>query len=126
MQTRPVRHRKPLKPIPQPQLDALWLEVVAGLGAGGIESRRIDDEDDPAAVTYGACEGDGTVTIDEPAHIVETLIHELVHRHRKQWSERKVRQAEQRLFARLTRADIDTLYGIYLGVVKNRKTAKVL
>ena len=51
---------------------------------------------------------------------------ELVHRHRKQWSERKVRQAEQRLFARLTRADIDTLYGIYLGVVKHRKMAKVL
>lgn len=125
MKTTPARKR-PIKPIPAEQLDRLWLEVVAGLGAGGIESRRIDDEDEPAAVTYGACEGDGTITIDEPAHIVETLIHELVHRHRKSWSERKVRQAEQRLFARLTRADIETLYGIYLGVVRNRKTPKVL
>lgn len=125
MQTRPVRKR-PIKPIPQAQLDALWLEVVAGLGAGGIEARRIDDADDPDAVTYGLCEGNGTVTIDEPAHIVETLIHELVHRHRKGWSERKVRQAEQRLFARLSRADIDTLHGIYLGVVRRRKTIKVV
>jgi hypothetical protein len=125
MQVRPVRSRRPLKPIPQEQLDKLWLEVVAGLGAGGIESRRIDDDDEPGAVTYGVCES-GNVTIDEPAHIVETLIHELVHRQRPTWSERRVRQAEQRLYGRLTRDDIETLHTIYLSVRRKRRKAKVL
>lgn len=125
MKTTRVRAAKPLKPIPQRELDRLWLETVAGIGAGRIEARRIDDEDEPLAVTYGVCEA-GAVVIDEPAHIVETLIHELVHRQRPTWSERKVIQAERRLFARLTRDDIETLYTIYLSVRKPRKTPKVV
>lgn len=126
MKTTRVRAKRPLKPIPEEQLNALWLESVAALGAGRINSRRIDDKDDPYAVTYGICESDGTITIDEAVHMVETFIHEAAHRLRKTWSERKVQQAERRLFARLSRADIETLYGIYLGVVKARKTPKVL
>lgn len=126
MRTQRVRAARPLKLIPDAHLDKLWLEVVAGLGAGKVEARRIDDEDEPGAVTYGVCEGGGTVVIDEPAHIVETLIHELVHRMRPSWSERKVRQAEQRLYARLTREDIETLYTIYTSVRHTRRRPKVI
>lgn len=118
--------RKPPSPTFAPgELDRLFVEVVAAFGAAPVDARRIDDEDEPGAITYGVCEG-GRITIDEAPHLVETMLHELVHRMRPRWGERRTLAAERALFARLSREQVEALYSIYLAVRRSRKSPLVL
>lgn len=105
---------------------ALLLEVVGAVGAGHITAQRLDDEDDPSAVTFGICEGNGRITVDEAACVVQTLIHEAIHRVRPRWSERRVIQAEQRVFCALTRDQVEAIHRLYLSVRYARRAAKTI
>lgn len=68
---------------------------------------------------YGIVDPDRReIVIDPRRAIVETLIHELLHRRFPKWSERKVRQAEKRIMAEMALEDMWAWYRRY------RRTAK--
>lgn len=62
-----------------------------------------------------------TITIDPKVSIVATLLHELLHRRYPLWSERRVKQEEQRLMGILTLRDVQTWYRRYKRAVRKRR-----
>jgi hypothetical protein len=103
-----------------PTRDPLLLELVAGLGAGGIEIGPIHMDGE---LLHGLCEG-SRVYVDPTVSTVDTLLHELAHRMRPEWSERTVRARTAKLMGQLTRAEMDRIYAIALSTAKTRKTPK--
>lgn len=113
-----------------PYRDPILVEVLAYLGAGRIEARQLLDEDAPEDVRiYGVCESGvsgRTVTIDEGEHIVETLLHEILHAVRPQWTEQGVRRRTTQLYRQLSQAERAAIYACYLGVTRRRAGPKVV
>jgi hypothetical protein len=105
-----------------PARDPLLLELVAAIGAGRIEIGTIHDDE---SFVHGVCEGD-RVTINPSISVVDTALHEVLHRLRPGFSERAVRAKVTRLMRSLSMAEIDRLYGIVLATAKTRKTPKHL
>lgn len=102
------------------QVGPLLLRVMAEIGAGRITEAYIHD---PGMATEGLTEGP-QITIN-PAHaIVNTLIHECLHRLHPAWSERTVRQKTSYLCRRLTDAETQTIYQEYQRRKRTRKTRK--
>lgn len=101
--------------------DTLLLELVAALGAGRVTEAHIDDG--PDYITSGVIES-GHVWVDPGPETVDTVLHELIHRMRPQWSEPYVRRRVKRLMSELEAADIETIYKIYLSVRRTRRTIR--
>lgn len=104
------------------------VEVLAALGTVPIRSGWLEDEDDPESMTiFGVCEPTGntsTVRINEAAHIVDTIIHEILHHLRPAWTETTVRRFSTRLYRQLQNDEVQRIYDIYLGrVARSRKRA---
>jgi hypothetical protein len=100
--------------------DPLLLELVAAIGAGRIEFGPLHSDTD---LLHGLCEG-SRVYVDQTVSTVDTLLHELAHRMRPEWSERTVRARTAKLMGQLTRAEMDRIYAIALSTAKTRKTPK--
>ena len=100
--------------------DPLMLELVAAIGAGNIEIGPLHDDD---AFLHGLCEG-RRVYVNPSVSVVDTCLHECLHRMRPAWSERAVRAKVTRLMSLLSLDEVDRLYNIVLATAKHRKTAK--
>lgn len=105
-----------------PARDPLLLELVAAIGAGNIAIGPIHDDGE---LVHGVCEG-ASVVINPAVSVVDTCLHECLHRIRPEFSERAVRAKVTRLMRALTLAEIDRLYSIVLATAKTRKTTKHL
>lgn len=64
----------------------------------------------------GLCDhGNQTVYIDPAPAVVETLIHELMHRRWPSWTEAQVLRDSQRVLGSMTPEDVRSWYRDYLG-----------
>jgi hypothetical protein len=104
--------------------DPIWIDVVAGMGAGNLSIGPIRCEGgleyaDGAMLTGPTTRGH--VRIDPSRNIVDTAIHELLHRMRPRWSERKVRAQTARMLKALSDAEVDRLYALILSVAKVKR-----
>ena len=88
---------------------ALWLRVVAELGAAPITEAYIAADD---LTVDGVCE-DGRVVINPSHQTVDTVIHELLHRLYPERSERSIKRTTTELRAVLTDDEVETFYGEY-------------
>lgn len=104
--------------------DPLMLEVVAAIGAGRIELGPIHSED-PSEFIHGLAWPDGTVRINLAPSVVQTVVHELLHRMRPTWTERAVRAKTTRLIKQLSDAEIDRLYTLVLSTATTTKKAVI-
>lgn len=95
--------------------DPLLIDVLAELGAGRISEDFIRSESSNYIVE-GLCEG-RHVTVNPVPAIVDTLLHELIHRARPSWTERTVRSRTKRLVGMLTVAEQEAIYAVYQRVV---------
>ena len=99
--------------------DALLVEVIAALGAGGVDPETwLEDVD--GRLLDGAAEPDGRVRINEASCIVRPLVRELLHRVRPHWTEHGVASWGGRFFHQLTHAEIERIYDVYVAVKKRR------
>ena len=103
------------------------MEVLVALGAGNLTIGPIHcDSGSASGATLTGRKDRGHVRIN-PAHdVVDTAIHELIHRMRPKWSERKVRAETAKLMRDLDDAAIDRLYALILTVAKVRKRALLI
>jgi hypothetical protein len=93
--------------------DPLLIEVLTALGAGPVSSVYLIDDEHPDDVDLlGIC-SDRAIAINEAAHIVRTLIHELIHRVRPQWSERSVNRRTTQIMRAISHAEIERIYQVY-------------
>ena len=88
----------------------LLLRVLAELGAGRIREAFIPSEKD--FFVDGETEG-RAITINPVPEVVDTIIHELLHRLYPQWSERYTKNRTSYLMKRMTDEEVQLLYEEY-------------
>lgn len=71
-------------------------------------------------VLDGLTDGD-TIWIDPRPAIVDTVLHECLHRLKPRWGERTVRKHTARLLGRMGERDLHRVYRAYRRVVKKRR-----
>ena len=92
----------------------LMISVLAELGAGRVSEGRIHDKE---AFTEGLCIDSKHIVIDPVPNVVDSLLHEALHRLHPEWSENYVRNRTTFLLRRLTDAEVTQIYQEY----QNRK-----
>lgn len=77
---------------------------------------------DPTHHLEGLCDPDTqTITINPQVSIIDSLIHELLHRRYPSWTERRVRQETQRMMGQLSTQAVQTWFRRYKRAVKKRR-----
>lgn len=97
--------------------DPLLLEVAAAIGAGRIRFRSMASED---VFVHGHTADDGLITINPVPDVVDSAVHECLHRLRPKWSERAVKTKTTRLMKQLQDSEIDKLFELVLVSAKIR------
>ena len=92
--------------------DRLLTSVLLELEAGGISEAYMVGTSQYRFI-YGDCTG-GKITVNPVHSIVDTLIHELLHRLHPTWKEGYVRRTTTYLRRRLTDEEAQQLYQEYL------------
>jgi hypothetical protein len=100
--------------------EPLMVRVWAELGAGRIREGWISD---PGAFVAGQCEATGHITINPMIDVVDTLLHEILHRLYPAWSEAYVKRTTTYLLRRMTDGEIQTFYAEYERRVRRKKRA---
>lgn len=98
--------------------DPLLMEVLVALGAGRVAFGAIHADGE---VVHGIAEKSGAITINPAASVVDTAVHELLHRLRPAWSERSVRSRTAKIMRGLTDAEIDKFYELLLVQARRRR-----
>jgi hypothetical protein len=88
----------------------LLLRVLAELGAGQIREAFIPSE--KHFFVDGETEG-RAITINPVPEVVDTIIHELLHRLYPRWSERYIKNRTSYLMKRMTDEEVQLLYEEY-------------
>lgn len=94
----------------------VWNELLDGRGI--IEAYLVD----PTHLLDGLCQG-RTVYINPAPGIVEVAIHELVHRVRPRWGERRVALESRRILVHLGDRGLRRWYRQYQQVVRQRASS---
>lgn len=95
------------------------IEVAAELAKGRIYEATLID---PTHHLEGLCDHDTqAVVINPKVSVVDSLIHELLHRRWPRWSETRVQQETQRLMGELSSHDLQVWYQRYRRAVKKRR-----
>lgn len=88
----------------------LLLRVLAELGAGKIREAYIPSE--PEHYVDGKTEG-SAITINPVPEVVDTIIHEVLHRLYPRWSERYIKNRTTYLMKRMTDEEVQLIYDEY-------------
>ena len=104
--------------------DPLLIELIAAIGAGGIEMGPIHAA---KQFVYGWCDtSTGKVRLNPAPHAVEIALHECLHRMRPTWKERTVTARAKSLLGQLSDPEIDRLYEVIVAVARVKKRADSL
>lgn len=104
---------------------ALLDDLADELSKGRIYEATLITDD--GAHLYGLCDHEkGAITVDPKVAIVSTLLHELIHRRYPEWSEARVRRAEQRALSLLSQHDLQVWHRRYRRAVRKRRPMDAL
>lgn len=93
-------------------LGALLVRVLTAFNE--LKLREAYLEDGPQRWQHGMIDANRTqVTINPAPHVVDTLIHEILHAIEPDWSETTVRRMTTRLMRKLTHAEVKQIYEEY-------------
>lgn len=107
-----------------PDRDPLLLEIAAAIGAGNLEIGPIhSDREFVHGVAYTQS---GRIRVNPAIDVVDSLLHECIHRLRHAWSERAVRAKTTQLMRQMSMAEIDRLYEIALSTARIRRKVEQL
>ena len=96
---------------PTEALDRLFVDVLTALGQGKVSAETwLESEGE---LLDGHCDDDGKVQINEASVLVPTLLHELVHRVRPEYTERGATRWATMLLRHISRAQVERIYEMY-------------
>ena len=107
----------------KPRDFALIGQVWAEIGAGRITEAFIKDG---RMLTDGYYNGNGHITVNPQHQIVDTVIHECLHRAFPKWTESYVRRTTTYLRRRMSDEEVQAMYSEYKKRAKTRKTPMVI
>lgn len=107
---------------PSPDLLALRDEVWRELHEGrDIFDAYLQDEAGKERI-YGLTESDRKVYVNTAPHVLDTVIHELLHRLRPKWGEKRIIVAAARIVASMDDAQVKQWHRRYQKVAKRKGT----
>ena len=99
-------------------------ELADELGKGAITEADLRD---PTHHLDGFCDySSRRVYVNPRPAVVETLIHELLHRRFPRWSERRVDREAKLVIGHMTPAEVDGWYRQYQAIKRTRKRPKAV
>lgn len=98
--------------------DPILLEIAAAIGAGRISIRSVQED---AWICHGVTLDGGDISINPIPSLVDTAVHECLHRLHPTWSERTVQARTTKLMRRMSNAELDTLYVLLMASAKVKK-----
>lgn len=108
-----------------PDLFDLKAQVWAELKAGDdINEAYLQDEAKRQRI-YGLTESNHRIYINTAPHVMDTLIHEILHRLKPRWGERRVLKTASRIIATMDDREVRRWHRQYQRVVKRTETIKV-
>ena len=96
---------------------ALLVRVLTEIGKGRISEGFIHDND---AFTHGETDG-RHIKVNPAISVVDTLLHEALHRLEPGWHENYVRRTTTFLLRRMSDEQIQALYDTYQQIAKRRR-----
>lgn len=104
-----------------PVLDALKAEVWAELRRGEniVETELHSHERNKY---YGLCVNDRNIYVNPYPSIVETVVHETLHRQHPRWSEARVNTTAIRILNRMSNREVQRWVKQYKSVARKRRT----
>ena len=87
------------------------VRVLTEFGAGHIREAYIDDDD--SNYWHGKASDEGHIIINPAPAIVDTVIHEILHRLYPAWPERVVAQKTSWLMNRMSHQEVKAMYREY-------------
>jgi hypothetical protein len=91
------------------------VEVLSALGDLYLVERYLVDKTKPVKNWQHGEYSDGTVTINPAPHIVDTLVHEVLHHIRPDWSETVVRARTTQLLRKMSHEEAQAIYQQWLA-----------
>lgn len=105
--------------MPRLKVSYLIAEITEEMGKGQIFEAPIVGSKDHVE---GLCNWEsGDITVNPAPSVVDTLIHELLHRRFPKWSEERVRVETWRIIRTLSAADVQALHNKYKRIAKRRR-----
>src|SRR5690349_19079070 len=105
--------------MPRPKVSSLIAAITEEMGKGQIFEAPIVGSKDHVE---GLCNWEsGDITVNPAPSVVDTLIHELLHRRFPKWSEERVRVETWRIIRTLSAADVQALPTKYKRIAKRRR-----
>jgi len=99
-------------------------ELVEELAKGNITEADLRD---PTHHLDGFCDySSRRVYVNPRPGVVETLVHELIHRRYPRWSERRVDREAKGILGHMTPAEVDQWYRAYQEIKRTRKRPKAV
>ena len=90
--------------------DPLLVAAIAALGDVDLEERYlIDASATKSRWQYGEQNG-SLITINPAPHVVDTILHEIVHYLRPQWSEKVLRRRVTQLMRQISHEEVQAIY----------------
>ena len=107
--------------------DPIMLEVAAAIGAGRISIASIENESGTDWICgYTDRDDRNAIVINPMIDVVDTVIHECLHRMRPKWGEARVRRKTAELMADLSHKELEQVYVLLMTsatIKRRRKTA---
>lgn len=105
--------------MPRPKVSTLLEAITDEFGKGRIFEAPIVGSKDHVE---GLCNWEsGDVTVNPSVSVVDTLVHELLHRRFPKWSEERVRVETWRVMKQFSPADVRAWYRKYKRAAKRRR-----
>ena len=101
--------------------EPLLVRLLARLGEVDFEEAYIPR--DKGRDIYGMWHPEGRITINPVPHVVQTILHELLHEHAQTYKERAVDSVVGKLYNQLTEGEIAAIYEEF---VKRMRRSKAL
>jgi hypothetical protein len=98
--------------------DPLLLEIAAAIGAGRIRIQSIRDDGE---LCHGYTFKDGEIVLNPIVEMVDTAVHECLHRLRPAWSEQTVKRTTTKLLRQMSYDEIDKLYTLIGASAKTKR-----
>ena len=99
-------------------------EVWAELQKGAITEAALHD---PLMHVDGLCDyGSQRVYVNPKPSLVETLLHELIHRRWPRWGEKRVDTEAKRLLCEMSNAEVAKWYRAFQRTARKRKSPRVI
>ena len=89
----------------------ILLKLMSLLGETKVSEKYISKEG--KRDIYGYLMTDGSIVVNPVPHIVDTLLHELLHKMHSDYSEQAVRSLVGKLMKQATDADLQAIYDMY-------------